>query len=320
MSPPALGFIGLGVMGYPMALNMLNRLETGTRLHVYDVSSQVLDNFKQEAPNLVSICSSARNVAERSDVVFTIVPEGKHVRAVYLDEDNGVLSAAVENKIFVDCSTIDTKTSIDVNEALRRKSTTASFYDAPVSGGSLGAAAGTLTFMLGCNGDDPKLPLLKELLGAMGSSIFPCGGFSLGLTAKLCNNYCSGLIAIATAEALNIGIKSGMDPSVLARVFTKSTAQSTINDKWNPVPGVCPNAPASKDYQGGFKVQLMKKDFNLAVEMAKRVGAQLRLGEPGLAVYSEASENMACRDRDSRVVFRQIGGIEDWKEKLGLPK
>lgn len=174
--------------------------------------------------------------------------------------------------------------------------------------------------MLGCNEDDPKLPLLKELLGAMGSSIFPCGGFSLGLTAKLCNNYCSGLIAIATAEALNIGIKSGMDPSVLARVFTKSTAQSTINDKWNPVPGVCPNAPASKDYQGGFKVQLMKKDFNLAVEMAKRVGAQLRLGEPGLAVYNEASEDVACRDRDSRVVFRRIGGVENWKEKLGLPK
>ncbi|KAJ5923050.1 hypothetical protein N7516_010753 [Penicillium verrucosum] len=297
MSPRELGFIGLGVMGYPMALNLLNRLETGSSLHVYDVSSQVLDEFKQEAPNLVSICSSARDVAERSDVLFTIVPEGKHVRAVYLDEDNGVLSAAVDNKILIDCSTIDTTTSIDVNDALQRKSTTTSFYDAP---------------------DDPKLPLLEELLGAMGSSIFPCGGFSLGLTAKLCNNYCSGLIAIATAEALNIGIKSGMDPSMLARAFTTSTAQSTINDKWNPVPGVCPNAPASKDYQGGFKVQLMKKDFNLAVETAKRVGAQLRLGESGLAVYNEASEDVACRDRDSRVVFRYIGGVEDWKEKLGL--
>jgi 3-hydroxyisobutyrate dehydrogenase len=175
-----------------------------------------------------------------------IVPEGTHVRAVYLDEADGVLSVEIDNKILVDCSTIDTTTSIDVHEAISKKSATASFYDAPVSGGSLGAAAATLTFMLGFNYDDPNLPPLKELLGAVGSSIFPCGGFSLGLTAKLCNNYCSGLIAIATAEAFNIGIKSGMDPLMLARVFTTSTAQSTINDKWDPVPGVCPNSPASK--------------------------------------------------------------------------
>ncbi|CAG8909731.1 unnamed protein product [Penicillium egyptiacum] len=231
MSPPALGFIGLGVMGYPMALNLLNKLETGTRLHVYDVSSQILDKSKSEAPNLVSICLSARDVAERS--------------------------------------------------AVWKKSTMASFYDAPVSGGSLGAAAGTLTFMLGCNEDDPKLPLLKELLGAMGSSIFPCGGFSLGLTAKLCNNYCSGLIAIATAEALNIGIKSGMDPSLLARIFTTSTAQSTIKDKWNPVPGVCPNAPASRDYQGGFKVQLMKRISALLLRQPKGLVLSCILGRLG---------------------------------------
>lgn len=251
-------------------------------------------------------------------MVFTIVPEGRHVRTVYLDKDTGVLSTAIDRKILVDCSTIDTDTSIDVSKAVQRKSKEASFYDAPVSGGSLGAAAGTLTFMLGCTENDRNLPLLEDLLGAMGSAIFPCGGFSLGLTAKLCNNYCSGLIAIATAEAMNIGIKSGMDPTLLARIFTTSTAQSTINDKWNPVPGVCPNAPASNDYKGGFKVQLMKKDFNLAVQTAARVGAQLRLGEAGLAVYQEASEDEACQDRDSRVVFRYIGGDEQWKGRLGL--
>jgi len=245
-----------------------------------------------------------------------MVPEGSHVRSVYFGEGNGVLSAELDGKTFVDCSTIDTKTSIDVHDAISEKYPKASFFDAPVSGGSLGAAAGTLTFMLGCKEDDANLPVLKDLLSSMGSSIFPCGGFSLGLTAKLCNNYCSGLIAIATSEAMNIGIKSGMDPSLLSRIFAVSTAQSTINDKWNPVPGVCPSAPASKDYQGGFKVQLMKKDFGLAVETAQRVGAQLYLGEPGFIVYERASQDEACRDRDSRVVFRYIGGDEDWKEKL----
>ncbi|KAJ5935989.1 hypothetical protein N7454_005287 [Penicillium verhagenii] len=311
-----LGFIGLGVMGYPMARNLLKKLDNGGKLHVYDVSDEVLRRFEHEAPQMVSVCSSSREVMEKSDILFTIVPEGSHVRAVYLDDKTGVLCGTIDDKILVDCSTIDTGTSIEINDAVKTKSPTARFYDAPVSGGSLGAASGTLTFMLGCREDDPKLPILNDLLGAMGSSIFPCGGLSLGLTAKLCNNYCSGLIAIATAEALNIGIKSGMDPSLLAKIFRTSTAQSTINDKWNPVPGVCPDAPASKDYQGGFKVQLMKKDFNLAVETAKRVGAQLRLGESGLAVYQEASEDDRCRDRDSRVVFRYIGGDENWKKSL----
>ncbi|KAL3485857.1 NAD binding domain of 6-phosphogluconate dehydrogenase-domain-containing protein [Aspergillus germanicus] len=299
-----------------MALNLLKKLDKGARLHVYDVDERALEKFEQEAPTKVHVCANAREVAESSTILFTIVPEGRHVRSVYLDERAGVLTTSIDDKILVDCSTIDTATSVDVGEAVRQKSKTAAFYDAPVSGGSLGAAAGTLTFMLGCAEDDPKFALLNELLSAMGSSIFPCGGFSLGLIAKLCNNYCSGLIAIATAEAMNIGIKSGMNPALLSKVFATSTAQSTINDKWNPVPGVCPNAPASKGYHGGFKVQLMKKDFALAVEAADRVGAQLRLGVSGLKVYQEASEDDRCRDLDSRVVFRYIGGEEDWEARL----
>ncbi|KAL3710114.1 hypothetical protein TMatcc_003906 [Talaromyces marneffei ATCC 18224] len=286
MPPRVLGFIGLGVMGYPMALNVLKKLEDGTKLQVYD------------------------------DIIFTIVPEGRNVRAVYLGEANGALTANIDNKIFIDCSTIDTATSIAVHDMVRAKSSTASFYDAPVSGGSLGAVAGTLTFMLGCAEDDPNFPLLNDLLGAMGKSIFACGGFSLGLTAKLCNNYCSGLIAVATAEAMNIGIRSGMDPTLLSKIFSTSTAQSTINDKWNPVPGVCPSAPTNKDYQGGFKVQLMRKDFQLAVDTAKRVDARLFLAAAGLDIYQKASEDDKCRDRDSRVVFRYIGGNENWKEQL----
>ena len=150
----------------------------------------------------------------------------------------------------------------------------------------------------------------------MGKSILPCGGPSLGLTAKLCNNYCSGLIAIARAEAMNIGIKCGIDPRVLATVFSTSTAQSTIADKWNPVPGLCLSAPSSHDYQGGFKIRLMKKDFGLAIDAAKAVQAKLLLGDVGLKVYADASEDPNCRDRDSCVVFRYIGGDEEWAAKL----
>lgn len=102
---------------------------------------------------------------------------------------------------------------------------------------------------------------------------------------------------------------------VLADIFSTSTAQSTINDKWNPVPGICPEAPSSKGYKGGFKVQLMKKDFGLAVNAARGVGAKMVLGEKGLECYEEATKDPRCFDLDSRVVFRYIGGDEDWALK-----
>lgn len=174
-----------------------------------------------------------------------MVPEGSHVRAVYLASDTGLLAGLLAHKLLIDCSTIDTATSLSVASALRIAHPTASFYDAPVSGGVLGAIAGTMTIMLGISPSAPQLPRITALLSLMGGSIIPCGGPSLGLTAKLCNNYCSGLIAIATAEAFNIGIRSGMDPRVLQSVFRTSIAGSCINDKWNPVPGLCPEAPPS---------------------------------------------------------------------------
>lgn len=244
-----------------------------------------------------------------------MVPEGSHVKAVYLTTDTGVLAASNSPKLLVDCSTIDTATSLLVREETSKKFPECSFYDAPVSGGALGAERGTLTFMLGCSDTDPNYPLLNSLLSMMGACIFPCGGPSFGLTAKLCNNYCSGLIAIATSEAFNIGMKSGMDARVLANIFKTSTAQSCINDKFSPVPGICPEAPSSKGYAGGFKVQLMKKDFGLAVETAERVGAKLLLGQQGLRIYEETSKDERCRDLDSRVVFRFLGGDEEWEKK-----
>lgn len=246
-----------------------------------------------------------------------MVPEGSHVRAVYLDASSGVLQGDVGDKLLIDCSTIDTTTSKEVASQIHSKFPKASFYDAPVSGGVMGAEKGSLTFMLGCADEDPNLPRLKELLGTMGASIFACGGPSLGLTTKLCNNYLSGLIAIATSEAFNIGIRSGLDPRRLSEIFKTSTAQNAIVDKFHPVPGVLPNVPSSRDYEGGFKVQLMRKDFALAVETAETVGAKLVLGDIGLDVYTKASQDERCKDRDSRVVYRYLGGVEDWQKSPG---
>lgn len=245
---------------------------------------------------------------------MSMVPEGSHVKSVYLDKEKGVCASDISNKLVIDCSTIDTATSLLVKDHIASKFPSASFYDAPVSGGVVGAVKGTIAFFLGCSESDPNISRLTELLSLMGKQIIPCGGPSLGLAAKLSNNYLSGIIAIACSEAMDMGMRSGLDPRTLAKVYSAGTAQNAICDRFCPCPGVYPEAPSSNGYQGGFKVQLMRKDFNLAVDMAERVGAKNVLGGVGLETYDGASKDPKCRDLDSRVVYRYLGGNEDWKK------
>ncbi|KAI3391891.1 hypothetical protein diail_6631, partial [Diaporthe ilicicola] len=286
--PINVGFIGLGIMGFAMAVNLVKKLPQGSKLYVYDVSADAVNRFVAEHPNSAVAAGSAKEATQNSTTVFTMVPEGSHVRAAFLDETNGILAAEQTPRTLIDCSTIDRETSLAVLEDVRKRHPQAAFFDAPVSGGQIGAEKATLTFMVGCAEDDPKWPFLKGILGLMGTNIMACGGPSLGVTAKLTNNYCSALISLATAEAMNLGMRAGMDPRLIQRIFSKSTAQSTICDKFNPVPGVCPEAPSSHGYEGGFKIQLMRKDFGLACQIAENVGAKLLLAEAGLKTYTEA--------------------------------
>ncbi|THH07759.1 hypothetical protein EW145_g3160 [Phellinidium pouzarii] len=315
--PGAVGFIAEKKvdMGWWMALNLRKSLSKSTTLYIYDIAIPVLDDFVALAQSLnlgvVVVCRDAREVADKADVSFTIVPEGRHVRDVFLDPTNGLLAGSVGDKTFVDCSTIDTATSFAVSKAVAQASPTAYFYDAPVSGGTTGAEAGTITFMAGACEDDANFQtLVKPLLKMMGKNIFCLGGQSLGLVAKLANNYLSGTQAIATSEAMNIGIRHGIDPKLLSEVFKKSSGNNYTNEFQNPVPGVCPGVPTSNGYKGGFKIQLMVKDITLAMESAKEVDAKLVLGEAGLAAYAAAAEDPRCKGLDSRVIYRWLGGKE----------
>lgn len=246
-----------------------------------------------------------------------MLPEGRHVKSVYLEGPDSICASNIDGKLLIDCSTIDTASSLAVKDHITKEFPSASFYDAPVSGGVVGAEKGTIAIFLGCDESDPNLSRITKFLELMGKQIIPCGGPSLGLAAKLSNNYLSGIIAIACSEAMDMGMRSGLDPRVLAKVYAAGTAQNTICDRFCPVPGVYPEAPSSNGYKNGFKVQLMRKDFSLAMQMAERAGSKNVLGEAGLATYEGASNDDNCRDLDSRVVFRYLGGNENWKKPNG---
>ncbi|KAJ9205930.1 hypothetical protein DTO164E3_1183 [Paecilomyces variotii] len=309
------GFIGLGAMGTPMVRQLAEKLPKEARIHVFDVVESAVDEICSRYPNRVFKGVSAKDVAEKSEIILTMVPEGAHVTSVYVDGETSICSTDISNKLLVDCSTIDTATSLLVKDYINKNFPSASFYDAPVSGGVIGAQKGTIAFFLGCADEDPNLLRITRLLSMMGKEVIPCGGPSFGLAAKLSNNYLSGIIAIACSEAMDMGMRSGLSPKVLTKVYAAGTAQNTICDRFNPVPGVYPDAPSSNGYKNGFKVQLMRKDFGLAVDMAHRVGARLVLGDAGLETYEGASQDPRCRDLDSRVVFRYLGGNENWQDK-----
>lgn len=243
-------------MGYPMCTQLRAKLSSSTQLHIYDLNTTVLQKFLQDhnPNNNTFIGESPRDVAEKSELIITILPEGSHVKSVYFTPETGILSSfQLSNRIFIDCSTIDTTSSKIVGNAVS-KANLGTFIDAPVSGGTIGAEAGTLTFMIGLPENYPQyhhqiLPVLKT----MGKNFSACGAPTLGLITKLANNYLSGVNAIATSEAMNFAVLHGADPFILQRAISVSSGRNFINDVMNPVPGIHPNAPPSKGYKGGLK-------------------------------------------------------------------
>lgn len=209
------------------------------------------------------------------------------------------------SRLFVDCSTIDPTTSRAVAKMVQDKAG-AKFVDAPMSGGVVGARAGTLTFMVGAEKED--MPKVTEVLLLMGRKVWHMGPQGTGLSGKLANNYALAINNIACAEAMNLGLKWGIEGKALADLLNSATGRSWPSEINNPVPGVIETAPASKDYEGGFGVSLMNKDLRLAISAASEAGAKLVLAKTAKDVYDETEK--AHKGKDFSVVYRWLGGKE----------
>ncbi|KAJ4168991.1 hypothetical protein NW754_010923 [Fusarium falciforme] len=316
-NPTTYGFIGLGLMGLPMCKNLASKLSHGERIRILDLNEAAMDQLHNEFPKQITKCSSPAQVAEGAEVIVTMLPEGRHVQSVYISGPDALSTVSLNGKLLIDCSTIDTATSLGIKDHLSTNFPAASFYDAPVSGGVIGAVKGSISFFVGCDDatDSNFATKLQPILRFMGGKIIPCGGPSLGLTAKLCNNYLSGILTIACSETFNIGMRAGLNPKKLYEVLHAGSAQNTIADKFCPVPNVDPNSPSSHGYTGGFRMALMLKDFTLATQMAERAGAERILGTKGLEMYSLLSGEEEYKDLDVRAMFRYIGGQEDWEQQ-----
>jgi 3-hydroxyisobutyrate dehydrogenase len=266
-------------MGAPMARNLI---KAGHALNLFDLNQAVL---KELAELGGSISDSPRDAATGAELVITMLPAAAHVRSVWLGED-GVLAGIGQGVPAVDCSTIDPQTIRDVAVAAAKQGVAVA--DAPVSGGTGGAQAGTLTFMVGAT---PELfATLQPVLAQMGRNIVRCGDVGTGQIAKICNNLLLGISMVGVSEAMALGDALGIDTQVLAGIINSSTGRCWSSDTYNPWPGVIETAPSSRGYTGGFGADLMLKDLGLATEAARQAHQPVILGAVAQQLYQSMSQ------------------------------
>ncbi len=266
-----IGFVGLGNMGGPMARNLL---KAGHQVSAFDIVPAALDRVAEAG---ATRAGSAAEAARGAEFVITMLPAGQHVRDAWLGA-GGMAAASDPGAVLIDCSTIDVATAREVAAAAGRP-----MLDAPVSGGVMGAEAGTLTFMVG--GPDDAFARAEPILKAMGRTVVHCGGAGDGQAAKVCNNMMLAATMIVTCEAFILAEKLGLSHQALFDVASKSSGQSWSLTTYCPVPGPVPGSPANRDYKPGFAAALMAKDLGLAQEAAKAAGAQTPLGAHALDLY-----------------------------------
>lgn len=292
-------FIGLGNMGGPMAANLV---KAGHVVCAFDLAAPALEEARRAG---CEVARSAVDASEGAEVVISMLPAGQHVRHLYVEQEEALFDVLDEGTLVIDCSTIDAETARFVASEGEKRGI--GFIDAPVSGGVGGAQAGTLTFIVG--GNAAQFERAQPLLAAMGKNIFHAGDHGAGQIAKACNNMLLAVLMAGTCEAINMGVKNGLDPAVLSEIMKQSSGGNWALNVYNPYPGVMANAPASKGYQGGFQVDLMIKDLGLATDISQQSAAAIPMGSAACALFTlHKAGGHGKRDFSSLMTFYQGAG------------
>lgn len=287
-----IGFIGLGNMGGGMAANLARG---GHDVRAFDLSAEAL--ARAGAAGCLAAATAAE-AASGAEAVITMLPAGTHVAQVY---EEAVFAAAPAGALLIDCSTIDVATARRVAEAAVARGLAA--VDAPVSGGIAAAAGGTLTFMVG--GPAEAFRRAEPILALMGKAVIHAGPAGAGQAAKICNNMLLGASMVATAETFLLARKLGLDPQTFYDIASKASGQCWSMTSYCPLPGVGPDSPADRDYQGGFAAALMLKDLKLAVKAAADADASVPMGAEAMALY-QAFANQGQGGLDFSGIIRML--------------
>jgi 3-hydroxyisobutyrate dehydrogenase len=283
----AIGFIGLGNMGFPMACRLK---DAGHEVRCFDVNAGAME--RAHAAGLQR-CSAVEEAIGGAEVVITMLPSGRHV----VDAITSKALPFAPGALVIDCSTIDIESCAAFHAALNDRGLVT--LDAPVSGGVGGAAAGTLTFMVG--GTEAAFARALELLRAMGRNIVHAGAAGAGQAAKICNNMLAGISMLAVSEALCLAKRLGLDPKKFFEIASTSSGQSWALTSYAPEPGLVPSAPANRGYEGGFASELMLKDLRLAQQAAITGQSPTPLGAAAASMYA-----MHCAAGGGRLDFSSV--------------
>jgi 3-hydroxyisobutyrate dehydrogenase len=291
-----IAFIGVGNMGNPMANQLV---KAGKDVKVFDVSQDVIKIAKQSG---LDVINSMEELLQGATTVISMLPEGKHVRSLYLG-DNGILKKIPKDCLIIDCSTIDIETSLELGNAAKKIGI--NMIDAPVTGGVMGARIGKLNFLVG--GSDEAVAIAKPLLDIMGQKILHAGAQGSGVGVKICNNMSLGISMIASAEALMLAKRLKMDVKKVHSIIKEASGNNWAMTNYTPLPNLTEGVPSNNKYRPGFSAAMMTKDLKLANDAAKSVDASTPLGEAALEIFSDF-----CNDGDSETdysgISKKIGG------------
>ncbi len=270
-----IGFIGLGVMGKPMARNLI---KAGFELVVHNRSKGAVDALASESASVRS-AATPREVAEHTSIVVTVLPDSPDVELVALGE-NGLIHGMSQGSLLIDMSTIIPATARKIDAALREKG--ASALDAPISGGERGAIDGKLSIMAG--GDETDFERARSVFEAMGTTIVHCGPSGAGQTVKSCNQILSSTMYAAISETLVYGSKAGVDPKTIIEVLSGGSAQSRLLENKGPT-------MVAHQFDPGFRVELMRKDLAIAQATAKENNAPTPISALVTQMYDQMLAN-----------------------------